>query len=152
MAGFHTVKKKPYPSLIPVTSLLTVCHPYLWLPKLQIHSGTSFPRPWSSYGSKGFSILCFNARSLLPKLDELCITCLSHSYDIVMVDETWLSLDYELYIPGNCLQRCDRNRNGSWVLMYVSSNLTFRTRQHKEELELLLVDCVVSRNKCKPGL
>ena len=117
-------------------------------------SSISFPRPRSSYVSKEFSILYFNARSLLPKLDELRTTCLSHSYDIIMVTETWLSaviLDYELYIPGYCLLRRDRNRNGGGVLMYVSSNLTSRSLQHREDLELLLMECVVGRNKCTFG-
>ena len=79
---------------------------------------------------------------------------MTHSYDIIMVVETWLSadiLDNELHIPGYCLQRGDRNRNGGGVLMYVSSNLTFWTLQHKEDLELLLMECVVGQNKCTFG-
>ena len=114
----------------------------------------SFPRPRSSCVSKEFSILYFNARSLLPKLDELRTVCLTHLFDIITVVETWLSadiLDNGLYIPGYRLQRRDRNRNGGGVLMYVHQILRFGLIQHKDDLELLLMECVVGQNKCTFG-
>ena len=36
------------------------------------------------------SILYFNARSLIPKFDELCLLVETHQPDIVCIVETWL--------------------------------------------------------------
>ena len=38
-------------------------------------------------------ILSLNARSLLPKIDHLRGVCLSESFNVIVVNETWLSLD-----------------------------------------------------------
>ena len=49
------------------------------------------------------NILSLNARSLLPKIDHLRGVCLSESFDVIVVTETWLSLDIlgsEVGIPG----------------------------------------------------
>ena len=84
-------------------------------------------------------LLYFNARSLLPKLDELRVACALECYDLIIVVETWLSariLNYELNIPGYCLLRRDRNRHGGGVLVYVSSSLPFNTLHHNQDLEL----------------
>ena len=51
-------------------------------------------------------ILSFNARSLIPKIDYLRGICLSESFDVIVVTETWLSLDIldsEVGIPGYSL-------------------------------------------------
>ena len=48
-------------------------------------------------------ILSFNARILLPKIDLLRAVCLNEPCDILIVTETWLSLDIlnsEIRIPG----------------------------------------------------
>ena len=50
----------------------------------------------------GLSILYYNARSLLPKLDELHSTALSQKPDLICIVETWLSdnvNDNELLLP-----------------------------------------------------
>ena len=68
----------------------------------------------------------FNARSILPKLDELSAICSLYSPHIVAVVETWLShdiLDSELVLPGYYLFRLDRNRRGGGVCVYVSTSL-----------------------------
>ena len=48
-------------------------------------------------------ILYFNARSILPKLDELSALCKANSYDVVCVVESWLDSeisDSEVNISG----------------------------------------------------
>ena len=52
---------------------------------------------------KVFKILYFNARSILPKLDELKIITENSNPDVVCITETWLSQeisDGEMSIPG----------------------------------------------------
>ena len=48
-------------------------------------------------------ILYYNARSLLPKFDELLILADSHNPDVICITESWLSVDIqdsEILIPG----------------------------------------------------
>ena len=78
------------------------------------HTG---PRPNSS-----LKILYYNARSLLPKFDELLISADIHCPDVICITESWLCHDIqdsEIQIPGYQLVRLDRNRHGGGVLMYV---------------------------------
>ena len=46
-------------------------------------------------GNACFNLLYLNARSLLPKLDELHVLCVSYSYDIICIVESWLSSDID---------------------------------------------------------
>ncbi len=39
------------------------------------------------------SIMYFNARSLVPKLDELCLLVELHNPDIISIVESWLCAD-----------------------------------------------------------
>ena len=69
-----------------------------------------------------FSILYYNARSLLPKMDELRLVCLSEQPDIVCIVETWLGeniLDSEISIANYSVVRLDRNRHGGGIVMYI---------------------------------
>ena len=75
------------------------------------------------------TIFTFNARSLLPKLDELRAMCSNYSYDIIGVTETWLSsdiLDHKLYLPGNSMIHRDHNYHGGGVAIYISNSLPFK--------------------------
>ena len=48
----------------------------------------------------------------------------AESPDIICVVETWLSnsiSDYEIVLPGYQCVRCDRDRHGGGVLMYIKS-------------------------------
>lgn len=45
------------------------------------------------YVSDGISILYYNARSVLPKLDELAANCMVLDPDIVCIVESWLGPD-----------------------------------------------------------
>ena len=68
------------------------------------------------------SILYFNARSIIPKCDELRIICEAHKPDVVCITESWLSSDInnaELHISGYQIVRRDKNRHGGGVLMYI---------------------------------
>ena len=64
------------------------------------------------------SVLYYNARSILPKYDELVASCKVHNPDIVCIVETWLCtdiMDHEIDIPAYTLVRLDRNRHGGGI-------------------------------------
>ena len=68
------------------------------------------------------NILYYNARSILPKLDNLFIYVKLYDPHIICVTESWLSKDIsddELSLPGYHLFRLDRDRHGGGVLIYV---------------------------------
>ena len=67
-------------------------------------------------------ILHFNARSLIPKLDELNILCVTYKPTAVCVVETWLSeeiSDAEISIPDYSIITLYRNRHGGGIVIYV---------------------------------
>ena len=71
-------------------------------------------------------ILYYNARSIIPKFDELCALVEIHSPKLICIVETWLCdniTDSELSIPNYELIRLDRNRHGGGVLIYVHVSL-----------------------------
>ena len=73
-----------------------------------------------------FSILYFNSRSLLPKIDELRALCSAYHPSVVCLTETWLCPDVqdnELLIPNYTIVRLDRNRHGGGVAMFVNNSL-----------------------------
>ena len=69
-----------------------------------------------------------NARSLIPKLDELYLTCRSSNPQIVVITESWLKNDVpneQLVIPGfGAPFRHDRldGRRGGGVCVYVKED------------------------------
>lgn len=72
--------------------------------------------------SSFLKILYYNARSLIPKMDELTLLATVHIPDVICIVETWLDGDIndtEISIPGYHSQRLDRNRHGGGVLMYI---------------------------------
>ena len=74
-------------------------------------------------------VLYYNARSLIPKLDELRANVASLKPHVVCVVETWLSgdiSDHELSLFDYQLQRLDRNRHGGGILIYVHNSLSFK--------------------------
>ena len=103
---------------------------YLWEVRLQIPqvTGSSTPVATSEEqivqgGLERLSILYFNARSLYPKLDELRVLCTLQTPDIICIAETWLCgyiENSECHLPGyNCI-RCDRDRHGGGVALFIS--------------------------------
>ena len=99
---------------------------------------------WSSL----FTILYYNARSLIPKLDELSLLASVHNPDIICIVETWLEGnvdDTEISIPGYHPIRLDRNRHGGGVLLYIK-NLYYYHVLPKPSTALELVSVVVQYN------
>ena len=88
------------------------------------------------------NILYFNARSLLPKIDELRLTCETTKPDVVSIVKTWLASDIsdnEIAIPGYNVTRLDRNRHGGGLLFYTKSCLYSQVLlQHPFDLEFVL--------------
>ena len=101
------------------------------------------------------SVLYSNCRSLVPKLDNLCVQANSLNPYIIALTETWLDgniSDNELCIPGYSVIHCDRNRHGGGVLLYIRSDLpTISTSPH-HSLELLLVDIRLCQGNMLIGL
>ena len=67
-------------------------------------------------------VLYYNARSIIPKLDELRILAPLHNPDIICIVESWLDetiLDCELTILNYNFVHLDRNRHGDGVLLYI---------------------------------
>lgn len=66
----------------------------------RVMDGASYHKVTSG---KNLCILYFNARSIVPKLDELCVVVETNNPDIVCIVETWLSsdiLESEVALPG----------------------------------------------------
>lgn len=69
-------------------------------------------------GNKSFSLINFNCRSLLPKLDKLAALCSANNPNIVCLVETWLCddvLNNEVCIPNYSIIGHDRSRHGGEV-------------------------------------
>ena len=74
----------------------------------------------------GFKILYYNARSILPKFEELRLICASENPDIVCLVETWLDGDIddsELGIPSYSVIRLDHNRHCGGVALFLRGSL-----------------------------
>ena len=103
--------------------------------------------------SKSLSIIYFNARSLLPKIDELRAIAEADSPNILCVVESWLSNDIsdnELAIDQYQILRLDRDRHGGGVLMYVHCSLSpkvLSAGDHSLELLIVSVSPVGSTSK-----
>ena len=65
------------------------------------------------------SIMYFNARSVLRKLDNLKLVCAIHQPDVICIVESWLDKEIsnsKLSLDGYNVSRVDRNRHGGGVL------------------------------------
>ena len=89
-------------------------------------------------------VLYYNARSLLPKFDELRAACLVYNPDIICITETWLDesiSNNELSLQNFDIVRRDRNRQGGGILIYVnnrySHSLVF---SGSDDLELIVLN------------
>ena len=101
-----------------------------------------------------FSVLYFNARSLLPKLDELRAAILIHKPDIICIVETWLDesiSDNEVGIQNYDIVRLDRNRHGGGILIYVNSSFSHSlVFSGPNDLELIVLS--VNNSQCKVAI
>ena len=69
-----------------------------------------------------FNIIYYNARSLLPKMDELAAIVEAQSPDLICIVETWLSPEVsssEISLSGYQVCCEDRDRHGGGVLIYL---------------------------------
>lgn len=89
------------------------------------------------------SVIYYNARSLIPKIDELRAIAEAKHPDIICIVESWLSdeiQDNELVISNYQLARLDRNRHGGGILIYVHTSLVFDVLfERPSNLELLAI-------------
>ena len=94
-----------------------------------------------------------DARSLLPKWDELCAVTKAENLHIICIVETWLSNeipDKELAIDNYQILRIDRYRYGGGVIMYVHSSLCPRVLSAgRNNLELLIISILPQYSSCK---
>ena len=68
------------------------------------------------------SVLYFNVRSLIPKIDNLRVICASQNPGFVCIVETWLNSevdDSEICIQGYSIVRLDRSRHGGGLIVYI---------------------------------
>ena len=95
--------------------------------------------------------LHFNARSHLPKLDNLKLECNELNPHIVCISETWLDnaiSDNELTIVDYKLVRLDRNRHGGGVAIYIHVDFTYNVIcAGNYNLKCIIVSVVI--NSCK---
>ena len=100
-----------------------------YLPRSQSWSGCKSGKTLTNKSSL-LSIVYFNARSLLPKINELQALCLALNPDIVCITESWLAgviQDLEIDIPEyNCL-RLDRDRHGGGLVLYLKSTIEYKS-------------------------
>jgi len=86
-------------------------------------------------------IVYLNARSILPKFDELVLMVQAREPDIVSIVESWLDWDVEdseINISGYQIFRADRSRHGGGVLVYIKNHLSGHVIQNcYPDLELL---------------
>lgn len=94
------------------------------------------------------SILFYNARSILLKINELQLLTSLNKPTLISIVESWLSCettDQELGIDGYQIVRLDRNRHGG-VMFYVSEDFQFTVFLACPDLELLSL--TIQENKC----
>ena len=98
-------------------------------------------------------VLYYNARSILPKHDELQTIVSTRKPDILCIVETWLYediLDSEVSLQGYKLFRLDRNRHGGGVLMYIDTSLPCKLLVcgGLHELEFIAISISLKSNFC----
>ena len=98
------------------------------------------------------SILYFNARSILPKIDILRAQAATRKPLVICIVESWLSHDIsddELNINGYQIHRLDRNRHGGGVLVYTHMSLLYKyLPAGHSELELISISPHSPGNHC----
>ena len=93
-------------------------------------------------------ILYYNARSLIPKLDELCAIVEAHNPDVISIVESWLCADIhnnEISIPDYHVFCMDRHRHSGGVLLYIKDTFVVRelpTDNNCNGLEILPIELV----------
>lgn len=98
--------------------------------------------------SKGLNITHLNARSLLDKLDEICINT---NLAVIGITESWLDntvSDSEVEFHGYQSVRRDRDRRGGGVCVYVRSDFAFNVRTDSSfGLETVRIELLLSKTR-----
>ena len=99
------------------------------------------------------NILYYNARSIIPKMDELRALVDLQQPHIVSIVESWLSgeiSDNEIHLQGYQVLRLDRNRHGGGLLVFVHESLVPKViMAGPSNLELLIFSVTNHTNTCK---
>jgi hypothetical protein len=102
------------------------------------------------FKKKGMHFLHINARSILPKMDEVRHLAQESKAVTIGITETWLDEsvpDSELDIDNYTVIRKDRNRNSGGVCMYIRKDVAFNKRPElSKDTESVWVDIML------PGL
>ena len=80
---------------------------------------------------RGFKITGLNINSLIKHIDDLRILLADRSIDILSFNETKFDdsiKSCEVRIPGYEFIRCDRNRQGGGVGLYIKTSINFAVR------------------------
>ena len=97
------------------------------------------------------SVLFHNARSTLPKMNNLAAFVLVQEPDIVSFVESWLDRDVgqcEIMLPKFFFVRLDRSRHGSGILLWIRATIVFKVLQSgPQDPELILISTDLP--KCK---
>ena len=96
------------------------------------------------------NIVYYNARSLLPKLDDLHLIAESVSPDVICIVETWLCgdiSDSEIALQGYLVHRADRNRHGGGVLIYTKDSFVCNVLNPHDSLEIITLSIRTGVNK-----
>ena len=101
-------------------------------------------------------ILYFNARSIIPKRDELTAICTAEKPHIVCLTETWLDEDigdHEICFGNYNIVRRDRNRHGGGVAMLIQNSLSFNILvKGTDDFEVIFVSLSCSSGKFCLGI
>ena len=93
-----------------------------------------------------------NARSLLPKLDEIGHLATTSKAAVIAVSETWLDSsiqDGEDGLSGHYIYRRDHNRHGGVCLFILRSDITFNPCHNLQAngLESAWVEVILPKTK-----
>ena len=97
----------------------------------------------SSYYTSKIGAFSVNARSLLPKIDELRALTLVHKPHLICIVESWLDsqiLNSEICSDNYHIVRHDRNRQGGGVLIFIISSFSHNVLfSGPSELEFIIL-------------
>ena len=94
-----------------------------------------------------------NVNSLLAKIDEIRLLAKNKKIDILIVNETKMDDKVEdqlIAIDDYSVKRCDRNRNGGGVALYVNNTVNFKPREDLPNKSLELVSIEVEPKNSLP--
>lgn len=102
----------------------------------------------------GLRIVHLNARSMLSKMDMICLWVRSTDAEIAVISESWLTksvMDNDIDIDGYNVYRADRLKKGGGVAIYVKCrhNVTVVSSVSiSKQLELLALNVEISKGLC----